>query len=126
MERAELPELSPGEWILMNVCWNTGKATARQVFESVGDRKTWEYQTVKTMLDRMAGKGYLRLEKLGPLCRYEPIVKQPKAVSRAIDRFLETVMDDSLGSLVVHLARKKKLSAAELEELRELFKEEES
>ncbi len=125
MDVSEMPELSQAEWFLMNICWKAGKATARQVYEQIESKKTWEYQTAKTMLDRMVGKGYLRLEKLGPLCLYEPVVKQPKAVARAIDRFVETVMDDNLAPLVDHLAKKRKLSTRELEELKQLFTEEE-
>jgi len=116
-----LAELSRAEWVLMNACWDTGKSTARQVYEQVRPRRDWEYQTVKTMLDRLVVKGYLRRDKLGPLCLYEPRVTRVRAVGGAVDSFVETVLDNALGPLAVHLARGRKLKAGELEQLKQLL-----
>ena len=56
------PELSKAEWLIMNACWDRKNLTARDVHEAVAPQREWEYQTVKTMLDRLVEKGYLRRE----------------------------------------------------------------
>lgn len=114
-------ELSKAEWIVMNLCWEKGKSTARQIYEAVGEDREWEYQTVKTMLDRIVKKGYLKREKLGPLCLYQPCVKQKRVVSEAIDSFFSTVMDNGLGPLFAHLAESRKLDEKEIESLKKLI-----
>ncbi len=117
------PELSKTEWLIMKICWLKGKSTARQIYEVALEKKVWEYQTVKTMLDRLTNKGYLRREKLGPLCLYRPIVPRSKAVGKAIDTFMDTVLDNTFAPLFAHLARGKKLSDEEIASLKKIVAE---
>jgi BlaI family transcriptional regulator, penicillinase repressor len=116
-----LPELSKAEWLIMNCCWKKGKRTARQVYEEAREQKDWEYQTVKTMLDRLTAKGYLKCEKLGPLCLFEAAVQRAPAVARAIDAFLDTTLGDTLAPLFSHLAKSRKLSDEEIAALKKMI-----
>ncbi len=119
----KLPEPSKTEWLLMKICWAQGKSTARQIYEETLKKKDRDYQTVKTMLDRLVNKGYLRREKLGPLCLYEPDVSRSKAVTKAIETFTDTVLDNTFAPLFAHLARGKKLSDEEIASLKKLIEE---
>jgi BlaI family transcriptional regulator, penicillinase repressor len=119
----KLPDLSKAEWVIIKLCWKKGKSTARQIYEDTVDEKKWEYQTVKTMLDRIAQKGYLKREKLGPLCLYKPRVPRKKVVSLAINNFFSTVMDNALAPLFIHMANERKLSDEEIESLKQLIKQ---
>ncbi len=120
--KSEPQRLSRTEWTLMNICWRLGKSTARQVYEESLDRRERDYQTVKTLLDRIAAKGYLEIEKLGPLCLYTPIVKRSAALATAIEDFTHTVLDNTLAPVFVHLADSGRLQEEELESLRELLR----
>lgn len=115
------PELSRSEWALMNLCWQLGKATARQIYEASLVLKQRDYRTVKTLLDRMAAKGWLKVEKLGPLCLFSPAVPRARAQGRAIREFLSNVMGDTLAPLFVHLSKDRRLSKEEAAELRHLL-----
>jgi BlaI family penicillinase repressor len=99
----------------MNLCWKLGKATARQVHEASLSDKNRDYRTVKTMLDRIAAKGYLEIEKLGPLCLYRPAVSRKTARNSAIQEFFETVLDRSVAPLYLHLAEREDLTDEEIE-----------
>lgn len=121
----EKPDLSRGEWLVMNLCWEQGKTTARQVFEAALAKKKWSYQTVKTMLDRLVVKGYLRGEKEGAVCIYEPAVAREKVVGRSIETFWSTVLDSTLAPLFAHLAKGRKLSREEIDSLKRLINEHE-
>jgi BlaI family transcriptional regulator, penicillinase repressor len=123
---AEKPELSRTEWIVMNLCWEQGKATARQIYEETLAQKSWNYQTVKTMLDRLVAKGYLKCEKLGPLCLFEPAVPRASVVKRSIDNFWDTVLGNTLAPMFAHLAKGRKLSKEELTSLKLLIEENEA
>jgi BlaI family penicillinase repressor len=115
-----LEKLTRAEWQVMNVCWRLGKATARQVWETIGDAPARDYQTVKTLLDRIAAKRYLKITKLGPLCLFTPAVPRRRALGVAIDDFLGTVLDDAVAPLLQHLTGTGRISAEELEALRKL------
>ena len=121
----DVPELSKAEWVIIKLCWDHKNATARQIFEKATAKRDWDYQTVKTMLDRLVVKGYLSCEKLGPICLYDPIVPKSKAVGNAIKLFMETVLDNAAGPMMAHLARRAKLSAEEIAELKKLIAKQE-
>jgi len=120
-----LPELSKAEWLIMQACWQKKSSTAREVHAAVPDEREWEYQTVKTMLDRLVDKGYLRREKVGPISVFLPVVPRAKVVRRAIDGFLETVLGNQLAPLLAHLAGSDRWNEADLAILKKLLKEDE-
>jgi len=115
-------KLSPAEWQVMNLCWKLRKATARQVYEASLQDRERDYQTVKTLLDRIAAKGYLKVEKLGPLCLFSPAVSRASAVAGAVEDFVATVLDNSVAPLYQHLARNETISEREIELLKDLLK----
>ena len=115
------PPLSRLEWKVMNVCWRLGKATARQVREASDELGRREYITVKTMLDRIAQKGYLRVEKLGPLRLYTPRIRKTRALAAAVREFKDTVLDGALTPLFLYLDGAGSLTEEEIEELRNLL-----
>lgn len=121
----DLPELTRAEWVVMKTCWTKGKCTAREVHEAVSRQKDWQYQTVKTMLDRLVGKGYVRMDKIGPICLYVPAISQNKVMTRALDSFVGTVLDGAFAPLLAHLAKGKRLTDDEIASLKRLIEEHE-
>ncbi|MEM8963111.1 MAG: BlaI/MecI/CopY family transcriptional regulator [Acidobacteriota bacterium] len=116
--RSATPEkpLSRAEWQLMNLCWRLGnKSTARQIYEASLELKERDYRTVKTMLDRMAAKGYLTVEKLGPLSLFTPAIERRRVIGEAIRDFVDVVLDRALAPLFVHLATEDELELSDEE-----------
>ena len=110
-----LAPLSKSEWTIMNLCWRLKKATARQIHEaSLAERKR-EYATVKTLLDRIAAKGYLSVERVGPVKIYRPKVGRRRAVGAAVEDFVNNVLERSLSPLYLHLSERDDLSEEEIE-----------
>ncbi|MEM6706964.1 MAG: BlaI/MecI/CopY family transcriptional regulator [Acidobacteriota bacterium] len=114
-------ELSKTEWQVMNVCWRLGQATARQVHEADDELRSKDYRTVKTLLDRIAAKGYLRTERLGPLLLFEPAVSKRPTHRAALGAFVDRVLGKDVSPLVLHLAESGDLSESEERVLRELL-----
>jgi len=117
-------KLSKSEWTIMNLCWRLGKATAKEIHEASLDRQEREYRTVKTLLDRIAVKGYLKVEKVGPVCLFKPVVSRRAALGTAIQEFFDVVLDNSLAPLFVHLAENEDLTDEEIEGLQKRFQQE--
>lgn len=123
----EIPPLSKTEWTIMNLVWKLKKATARQIHEASLDERKREYATVKTMLERIAAKGYLTVERVGPVKVYRPKVGRRRAVTTAVEDFVDNVLEHSLAPLYLHLSERDDLSAEEIEFFkRQLEKKEES
>ena len=123
---AETKRLSRTEWKMMNICWRLGPATARQVWEESLAERERGYRTVKTLLDRVAAKGYLAIDKVGPVSVYRPLVGRARAVGDAIGRFVSEVLDESVAPLYLHLAERDDLEPEEIEEIRRILDEKEA
>ena len=115
-------KLSPAEWKVMNLCWKLRKATARQIYEASLQNQERDYQTIKTLLDRIVAKGYLKMEKLGPLCIFSPAVSRASVVTGAVKDFVATVLDNSVAPLFQHLANTESIDEKELEAIRDLLR----
>jgi BlaI family transcriptional regulator, penicillinase repressor len=110
----QLPPLSKTEWTIMNLCWRLKKATARQIHEASLVERKREYATVRTLLDRIAAKGYLAVERVGPVKVYRPKVGRRRAVGSAVDDFVDKVLERSLLPLYLHLSQRDDLSEEEI------------
>jgi BlaI family penicillinase repressor len=121
----KLPELTKAEWLIMKCCWKKGKCTARDVYEEMLKQKAWRYQTVKTMLDRLVQKDYVKMSKIGPICLFEPAVSQTRVMGKALDTFVGTVLDGTLTPIFAHLAKGGKLSQEDIETLKKLVEQHE-
>ena len=121
MKKNEDIKLTEVEWELMKICWEKGKSTARVIYEETLKDKERGYQTIKTMLDRLVEKEYLRRERFGPLWLYETTISQQKATSSAIDTFVQNVLDGAVAPLFAHFAKSKKLKKEEIAQLKELI-----
>jgi len=120
-----LPELTKAEWLIMKCCWKKGKCTARDVYEEMLKQKAWRYQTVKTMLDRLVQKDYVKMSKIGPICLFEPAVSQTRVMGKALDTFVGTVLDGALAPVFAHLAKGGKLGQEDIESLKKLVEQHE-
>ena len=116
-------DLTKTEWSIMNICWKQGEVTARTIYDESLKEKKRGYQTVKTMLDRLANKGFLSRKKFGPLWLYKPAVSRAKIMSGAIESFVSTVLDNTFTPLLMHFAETEKLSPKEIKTLKKLLKE---
>ena len=115
--------LSHAEWIIMNICWKKGTASARNIFDESLKEKVRSYHTIKTMLDRLVVKHYLERNKFGPIWLYRPTVPRKKIISREIETFVSTVLDNTFTPLLSFLAGKQELTEEEIEELEKLIRE---
>ncbi|MHB9028794.1 MAG: BlaI/MecI/CopY family transcriptional regulator [Candidatus Latescibacterota bacterium] len=123
--RIKRKALSGTERLLMQICWEKGPATARDIHEATLKEKRREYQTVKTMLDRMVEKRYLIRRKFGPVWLYEPALTREDFLRSEMETLAETVLENNFAPLFVNLAKKEKLSREEIDALRELLKKHE-
>ena len=121
-----LPDLSPAEWAVMKAVWLRREVTVRNVFEDVGPEHNWAYNTVKTFMERLAGKGYLSVRKIGNTCLYKPAVTRSAATRRALRVILDRVLDGAVGPLVTYLAERGNLTDQDIEQLRSMIDQAES
>ena len=116
-------KLSKTEWTIMNICWKKGKSSARDIYDESLKEKKRSYHTVKTMLDRMVKKNYLEREKFGPIWLYKPLVSRSRTISKEIESFADTVLDNTFTPLLSFFAEKHELTDEEIAALEKLIEE---
>jgi predicted transcriptional regulator len=68
--------LGPLESDTMNVAWDLGEVTVRDVHSVLNSERPTAYTTVLTTLGRLADKGLLRRIEIQPAHRYRPLVSR--------------------------------------------------
>jgi predicted transcriptional regulator len=109
------------EWDLLEVLWSKERATAREVAESLADKRGWAVSTVKTLLDRMVQKGLVAARQVGNVWEYTPAVKPIQARRSAWSELVDKAFGGSVAPALQFLARDAKLSKKDLAELRALL-----
>lgn len=117
----KLPEMSKTEWVLMEALWDRGRATATDLQTDLKDRQGWAYSTVKTMLDRLTEKGYVKSRRVGNVYEYSPKVRRTPAVKRVVDDVIDRVLEGSVAPFINQLLERRQPSRKELEALREML-----
>ena len=112
--------LSDAEWDVMKAVWEQRETTVRQVCEELAAGRKWAYNTVKTFMERLEAKGYLKVRKEGKTYSYRPAVTQRTATRRAFRYLIDRVLDGATAPLVSYLVEGDKLSDDEIEQLRAL------
>lgn len=114
------PNLTEAEWTIMKVVWAHAPCAAGTVQEALKSTKNWAYSTVKTTMDRMAGKGLLKITKIRNLQLFAPCISSRTAQRGEFRRMLERAFDGALFPMMQFLIENEGLSEAELRQLRQL------
>jgi BlaI family penicillinase repressor len=109
------------EWDLLEALWSMERATAREVCETLADKRGWAVSTTKTLLDRMVAKGLVSARQVGNVWEYTPAVRRVEARRTAWAEFVGKAFGGAAAPALHFLAKDAKLSKKELAELRALL-----
>jgi len=114
------PTISEAEWKIMKLLWRKAPQPAYDLAETLAKSEKWSHRTVKTLLNRLLNKKVLSHEPYKNLYLYTPRVSEEECIRAESESFLKQVFDGSLSMMMVHFAKGKKLSKAEIEELKRI------
>jgi BlaI family penicillinase repressor len=120
------PHISETEWELMKIIWAEAPCTAGQIIDLLTRTDpTWHPKTVKAFLNRLVKKRVIGFRKEGRAYLYRPLMREGECVDAASESFLDRVFGGSLKPMLAHFVERKKLSAAEVRELKDLLEQRE-
>jgi len=108
---------------IMQVLWDRGKASAREVTDALNESEPVAHSTVQTLLRQLEAKGAVGHEADGRTFVFSARLKEDRVKRKATRDLLERVFGGDVGSLVAHLIRDEGLSRRELDALRKLIDE---
>jgi BlaI family penicillinase repressor len=120
--RARTPVLGGQELEIMKVVWRLGSATVRDVYEALLERRKVAYTTVMTMMNILEHKGYLNRSMVDRAYVYRAARPQGQVVRGMVREFVDRVFNGSAEPLLQHLVEDRKLTEADLADIRKMIR----
>jgi BlaI family penicillinase repressor len=119
----KLPEISAAEWKVMRLLWSKSPQPAYDLATQLAEQEDWSSSTVKTLLGRLQKKKAVRIERYKNLFLYSPAVEEKDCIARETDSLLDRLFGGSVEPLLVHFARRQKVTPAQLDRLKRVLRE---
>jgi BlaI family penicillinase repressor len=119
--RKSSPQLTEAEWVIMKVVWENGPCAAGTVQEILQHNKNWAYSTVKGAMDRMAEKGFLKVDRIRNLQLFSSKISKAEAKKSEFRKMLKRAFDDALTPMMQFLLENENFSQKELRQFRQLI-----
>ena len=116
-------KLTPRELAIMEIVWDRGDATVRDVHDALSRRRKVAYTTVMTLMNILTTKGHLTCSRDERAYVYSSTRPRHHAVARLVSDFVDRVFAGSAQPLLLHLVKHEKLTADERAELRRIIDE---
>ncbi|WKZ69497.1 MAG: BlaI/MecI/CopY family transcriptional regulator [Melioribacteraceae bacterium] len=106
---------------ILQILWEKGEVTVKEVNEEINKRKETGYTTTLKTMQIMFEKGLVERKKDGRSHSYSAAIKKEKTQQVLLDKILETAFGGSASKLVMQALGNKKTTKEELREIKELI-----
>ncbi len=106
---------------ILQILWERGPSTVRDVHEALSARKPLGYTSVLKLMQIMTAKGTVRRDEEQRAHVYEAVQPAEKTKRQLAADVLQRVFDGSASELMMHALAGHKTSREEIEELRRLL-----
>lgn len=113
--------ISNAEWEIMRVVWTKEETTSSQILEILEQKTDWTASTVKTLLKRLVGKGYLATQKSGKSFLYSTLVSEEEAINRQADELFDKFCQRKHTVIIKHLLETTPMTMADINDLQALL-----
>lgn len=117
MARRKSTQLTDGEQAIMEILWERGEASVKDIAEILSLEKPTAYTTVQTMCKILAEKGYAAFRKEGRAFLYSAILTRAAARQGALQTLLNKFFGSSPELLAQHLMQETDIELEDLEAL---------
>jgi predicted transcriptional regulator len=105
----------------MQIVWQRGEVTVRDVYEELLQRRKIAYTTVMTNMKTLEEKGYLKTSQKDRAYLYTPTRPKAQVVKKMVRDLIDRLFDGSARPLVAHLLEERQLSESDLAEITRLI-----
>ena len=121
--RPALPGLSQSQREIMEIVWERNEVSAVDVREILSKKRDLAKNTVRTLLDRMEEKGWLKHREDGRTYLYSAAQPREASIGQRVVEIVEHVCGGSPEELVTALLDYRGLSPQELKRIRTMLDE---
>ncbi|MEW4354691.1 BlaI/MecI/CopY family transcriptional regulator [Streptococcus pneumoniae] len=114
-------KMSQAEWQVMRVLWAYPNIRSTEVVSRLEEDFDWKPATVKTLLNRLKGKGLIQMEKLEGKFYYRAEVSEEWQWEEEWRAFLGNICQTNHGKVLLSVIESVSLSVRDLEVLKGLL-----
>ena len=111
-------KLFDSELKVMDVLWREGDKTAKQISDILKGEIGWNMNTTYTVIKKCIAKGAIRRQEPNFLCH--ALIPKEAVQEAETDELIGKLFDGSVDKLFAALLGRKKLSAQQIEELKQI------
>ena len=123
MNASPPPKPTASELEILQVLWERGPSTVREVHLALSEKKSLGYTTVLKLLQIMTAKGTVRRDEDQRAHVYEACQPATETKRQLVGDVLQRVFEGSASELLMHALEGRRASKKELEELHRLLDE---
>jgi BlaI family penicillinase repressor len=124
MARPAAEDVTNTELTILQVLWDQGEATRRQIADVVypGGGEA-HYATVQNLLGRLERKGFVRSKREGNVLVFTAAIDRDGLIRRRLQGLADKLCGGAAAPLIMNLMRSQPLSAGEVEQLSAFVRE---
>jgi predicted transcriptional regulator len=106
---------------ILQILWSEGKATVREVHETLSETKDAGYTTTLKLMQIMHEKGLVERDSSGKTHIYFPLASKEKTQQHFLGKMMQTLFDGSPSQLMLQALGGHKPSKEEIEKIEQLL-----
>lgn len=114
-------KLFDSELKVMDILWKEGDVPAKQIADILTRELGWNKNTTYTLIKRCMKKGAIERSEPGFICH--PLIPKEEVQEAETNELINKVYDGSADKLFAALLSRKKLSAGQIEKLKQIVTE---
>ncbi|WP_154222246.1 BlaI/MecI/CopY family transcriptional regulator [Marinicella rhabdoformis] len=112
--------ISQAELVVMKELWKESPLSAHQI-DGLVKSQNWTTATVKSLINRLLKKGFIKFEQQGRAYFYLPVVAKADYLVTQNQTFIGDLYDGKLSNMVAAFTSHEKLSAEEIAEIKAMI-----
>jgi len=108
---------------ILNILWQRGKATVREVYETLNRVRPTGYTTALKMLQIMLEKGQVERDDHSRTHVYAAAMPRSAVQQMQLASMVDRLFDGSCAHMVLHAIRDKRVSPTEIEAIQQVLRE---
>ncbi|HWU78068.1 MAG TPA: BlaI/MecI/CopY family transcriptional regulator [Rhodanobacter sp.] len=113
--------ISEAESRVMEVLWHQSPQTSEEIVALLIEPTGWHEKTIRTLINRLLGKGAISATKDGRRYLYSPLLQRDAWQQQESRSLLDRVFGGKVAPLLAHFSQHEELTAKDLAELRKLI-----
>lgn len=107
---------------VLKLLWKHGPSTVRFVHDKLNEEiKTVQYTSTLKLMQIMTEKGMLKRDETNMKHIYSPVLEEQKTMGLILERFLHSMYNGSISSLLVAFLNNNKSHKKELQKIKDLL-----